>query len=234
MCLNFCFHRREDSIIWSPGSDQGQFNNPSGVAINDDGNILVVDNNNHRIRTFSAYGRFKIHPQTKWIYVADQCNNRDPNLTFFSSFGSRGTGPGQLQHPWDVTFDSANNVYVADSSNNRIQVFNENGQYLRQIGRRGSGEGELSAPAILTIDDEDKVYVTDNGNHCVSVFTSDGGYLTLFGNGSQQFQSPCGITVDRSGMVYVCDYSNNRMQIFKSLMYKNSADYTNCNHNNLS
>ena len=102
-------------------------------------------------------------------------------------------------------------------SNSRIQVFTDNGQFLKQIGRSGSGKGELNWPAMIAIDSEDKVYVIEFGNHRVSVFTSDGDYLTSFGtygNGPQQFKDPHGITVDKSGMVYVCDYSNNRVQVF--------------------
>ena len=225
----------------SGGSGHGQFDNPFGVAIDDDGNILVVDGYNHRIQKFSSDGRFiaavgtkgsgqlqfrcpvgiKVNPQTKRVYVADNWNNRvqvlQPNLTYFSSFGSYGNSPGQLTSPHEVAFNRLNNVYVTDCDNGRIQVFSENGEFLRQIGRSGTGQGELSRPAMITIDNEDKIYVTENGNHRVSVFTSDGGYLTSFGsqgNGRQQFQSPRGIAVDKSGMVYVCDWGNNRIQIF--------------------
>ena len=143
---------------------RGQFNNPQGVAIDDDGNILVVDYWNNRIQKFSADGRFiaavgtqgngqlqfnypvgiKINPQTKRIYVTDQDNHRVqvlyPDLTFSYSFGSRGDGPGQLINPFDVAFDRTNNVYVTDYSNGRIQVFRDGGEYLRQIGRKGTKE----------------------------------------------------------------------------------------------
>ena len=137
----------------SRGSAQGQLIHPYGVAIDDDGNILVVDGQNHRIQKFSSDGRFiaavgtrgsgqlqfsipigiKTNPQTKRVYVVDQWNNRvqvlQPNLTFFFSFSSHGNGPGQLTNPYDVAFDSANNVYVADYNNGRIQVFSENGEF---------------------------------------------------------------------------------------------------------
>ena len=226
----------------SQGTGHRQFWKPCGITIDDDGNILVVEYQNHRIQKFSSDGRFiavvgtpgseqlqfyhpfgiRINPQTKRVYVADECNHRvqvlQSELTFFSKFGHQGSGPGQLSHPCDVAFDSANNVYVTDFSNHRIQVFTENGEYLRQIGKSGTGPGELKNPFMITIDNEDKIYVTESSNHRVSVFMSHGGYLTsLFGSqgsGPGQFREPRGIAVDNFGMVYVCDYSNNRVQIF--------------------
>ena len=225
----------------SRGAGHGQFDRPFGVAIDDDGNILVIEFGNNRIQKFSSDGRFiavvgtqgsgqlqfsnpvgiKINPQTKRVYVADKNNHRvqvlQPDLTFFSSFGSHGNGPGELYYPYDVAFDSASNVYVVDHSNSRIQVFAENGEYLRQIGMRGTGPGELRYPCMIAGDNEDKIYVTESSNYRVSVFTSNGGYLTSFGSqgsGPGQFANPRGIAVDNLGLVYVCDYSNNRVQIF--------------------
>ena len=223
----------------SGGSGQRQFDRPFGIAVDDNQNVLVVDFGNDRIQKFSSDGRFiaavgtqgrgqlqfsnpvgiKIYSRSKRLYVADQYNNRiqvlQPDLSFFSSFGSYGGGPGQLFRPWDVAFDSINNVYVTDCFNNRVQVFTEKGEYLRQIGKKGTMKGELESPAMITIDNEDRVFVTSD--HRVSVFTSHGDCLTYFGthgNGPQQFSCPYGIAIDKIGMLYVCDYGNNRVQIF--------------------
>ena len=224
----------------SYGSASGQFSSPYGIAIDDSGDILVADAGNNRIQRFSADGQFitavgtrgsghlkfqcpvgiKIHPLTKRIYVADSTNHQiqilNPDLSYFGSFGSRGSGLGQLDYPWDVAFDSANDVYVTDSWNDRIQIFAENGEFMRQIGKRGTGEGELNRPAMITIS-ENELYVSEYSSHRVSVFTTQGDYLTSFGtygSGPQQFQNPYGIAVDQSGMVYVADYGNNRIQVF--------------------
>jgi tripartite motif-containing protein 2/3/tripartite motif-containing protein 71 len=224
----------------SHGSGNGQFSSPHGVAVDDNGDILVAEGGSCRIQKFSADGRFitavgtdgngqlqfqtpvgiKIHPLTRGIYVGDHSNHRiqilNPDLSYFSSFGSCGSGPEQLTYPWDVAFDNANNVYVADTGNGRIQVFAEDGNFLRQIGKKGTGKGKLSSPAMITIS-ENQLYVSEYGNHRVSVFTTQGDYLTSFGtcgNGPQQFQSPYGVAVDQSGMVYVADHGNNRIQVF--------------------
>ena len=225
----------------SKGNSYCQFNGPRGVVIDDNGDILVVDEVNNCIHKFAADGKFieavgtrgidqlqfnfpvgiKINPRARKVYVADGSNHRvqilHADLTFFSSFGSKGSGPGQLNNPWDMAFDSENNVYVTDSENGRIQVFTENGKFLRQIGKKGKGKGELNWPAMITIDSEDIVFVTECDNHRVSVFTRQGVHLTSFGmkgSGAQQFRKPCGIAVDKLGIVYVCDSGNNRVQIF--------------------
>ena len=55
-------------------------------------------------------------------------------VQFIASWGSRGTENGQFDMPWDVAVDSGNNVFVPDYGNNRIQIFSNNGTYLRDWG----------------------------------------------------------------------------------------------------
>ena len=144
----------------SRGSGSGQFNEPKGVAVDDDGNILVADMFNHRIQKFTSCGKFitavgkegnkplvfkhplsfAIHPLTKKVHVADNNCHRiqilNPDLTFFSAFGNHCSDNGQFQYPWDVAFDGVGNVYVVDSDNRCIQVFTAEGEYLRQFGKK--------------------------------------------------------------------------------------------------
>ena len=79
-----------------------------------------------------------------------------------SSFlGSIYSGDGQFNFPWDVAFDNTGNVYVADTSGHRIQVFTAEGKFLRKFGKKGSGDGELDFPSSVSIDCDDIVYVTE-------------------------------------------------------------------------
>ena len=221
----------------SYGTGQGYFSGTHGVAVDDDGNILVTDYCNYRIQKFTANGRFittigmeekfffplgiSTHPLNKKVYMMETCNHQvqvlNPDLTFFSSFGGLGSDNGRFQHPWDVACDSTGNVYVADFTNNRIQVFTAEGQFLRKFGKKGSGNGELSNPSGICINSEDVVFVTEYTNGCVSVFTCEGKFLTSFGtrgNGPGQFNQPRGIAVDKDGVIYVSDTANNRLQLF--------------------
>ena len=224
----------------SKGSAQGQFREPRGVAVDGDGNILVVEGYNHRIQKFTKDGKFlravgqkgtkhlefttpagvAINHRNRKVYICDKDNYRiqilNADLTFSSSFGSRGSGDGQFNYPWNVALDSTRNVYVADGRGNCIQVFTAEGKFLRKFGKKGSGDGELNYPTAVSIDSDDIVYVTDD-NHRVSMFTSEGQFLRSFGTegtGPGQFNYPRGIAVDRGGLVYVSDISNNRIQIF--------------------
>ena len=223
------------------GSGRGLFNEPRGVAVDDHGNILVVDNDNHRIQKFTSDGKFitavgkggnkplefstpvgiAIHPLNKKVYITECGNDRiqilNSDLTFSSRFGSRGSGNGQFQYPWDVAFDSTGNVYVADARNHRIQVFTAEGEYLRKFGKCGIGNGQLNFPSSIAIDSDNVVYVTEDNNHRVSVFTCEGKFLTSFGSegsGPGRFTRPRGVAVDKNGVVYVSDFGNGRLQYF--------------------
>ena len=212
-----------------------------GVAVDSDGNILVVEKAKNRIVKFASSGEYitevgksgsqnlefnwpkgiAIHPKSKRVYIADDRNHRiqilNPDLTFYGKFGSKGHGNGQFNHPWDIAFDSTGNAYVADKDNHHIQVFTEEGRYVRQFGKEGSDRGELNAPSSVTIGYDDVLYVTEYGNHRVSVFTFEGEFLTSFGeqgNEARQFYSPRGITVDKSGVVYISDSDNDCVKLF--------------------
>ena len=69
-----------------------------------------------------------------------------------------------------MVLDSSGNVYVADTYNNRVQVFNSSGGYQSQFGSGGTGNGQLSNPRGIALDSSGKVYVADYGNNRVQVF----------------------------------------------------------------
>ena len=78
------------------------------------------------------------------------------------SFGTCGSGPGQVWFPREVTVDGEGNILVADSENHRIQKFTSEGQFLTSVGTRGSGHLQFSCPSGIAFDaSNNKVYVTD-------------------------------------------------------------------------
>ena len=223
------------------GSDHGQFNEPCGVTVDDEGSILVADADNHRIQKFTTTGEFltavgtegsgplqfdcpfdvTFNANNSKVYVVDCCNHRvqvlNSDLTFSSNFGKEGSGKGQFKCPWGIACDSTGKVYVTDSENNQIQVFKPDGKFVRMFDRRGQGRKELCWPAGITIDSNDLVYVSEFYNGCVSVFTSEGQFVTSFGRkgeGPGEFNRPIGLAVGNGGLVCVCDHFNNRIQCF--------------------
>ncbi|MEE9389987.1 MAG: 6-bladed beta-propeller, partial [Candidatus Aminicenantaceae bacterium] len=78
----------------------------------------------------------------------------------------------------DIEVDSDGNIYVLDSGNRRLQVFEKNGKYLRTIGKRGQGPGEFNAPTQLQLDDETgNIFVKDNMRRKIIIFEKKGKYI---------------------------------------------------------
>ena len=170
---------------------------------------------------FSGPKDIAVHPHSHNVYITDYNSHRVDILTadyeFFSCFGAKGTGDGQFDNPYGITFDSSANVFVADHCNHRVQVFTDSGVYIQQFGSGGNGEGELNGPCGLAIDSRDIVYISERYNHRISLFTHDGQFLRSFGthgNGPGQFNFPCGIALDKEECIYVCDFNNGRVQVF--------------------
>ena len=84
--------------------------------------------------------------------------------------GSYGTGNGQFISPAGIAIDSANNVYVVDAGNNRIQKFSNNGTFITTWGSYGTGNGQFISPAGIAIDSANNVYVVDAGNNRIQIF----------------------------------------------------------------
>ena len=99
----------------SLGSGDGEFNTPSGVAVDGSGNVYVADRQNARIQKFDSNGGFI----TKW--------------------GSPGSGNGEFSNLFGIAVDGSGNVYVTDPGNDRIQKFDSNGGFITKWGSPGSG-----------------------------------------------------------------------------------------------
>ena len=140
------------------GTGQAEFMHPSGLRVNNKGELYVCDSNNHRIQVF------------------------DLELNFKRSFGSQGTAPGQFCYPNNIAFDSNGQVYIADSMNYRIQCFTSKPEcHLYNIEHKN-----LSSPTGLLIHN-DHIYVTDYHNHKVMVMTLSGDVVVIIGSEHLKF-----------------------------------------------
>lgn len=158
---------------------------------------------------------------TSFTYQWQTCEPvpADTSPDLIADWGSFGTGNGQFSLPMGVAIDSAGNVYVADSQNNRIQKFDAIGNFLATWGTAGTGNGQFVEPSAIATDSARNVYVADTGNQRIQKFTSTGAYLGQWGSrgtGNGQFEDPFGVAADNSGNVYVTDAGNNRVQKFTS------------------
>ena len=130
------------------------------------------------------------------------------------NFGGRGTDAGQLDEPRGVFVDSEGMIYVADTRNDRVQKFDENGVFVEILD---FGAETPSDPSDVSVDSEGNVFVADTRNNRVLKLATDGS-VTSIGNGrgtdAGQLDEPRGITSDLSGNVFVADTRNDRVQKF--------------------
>jgi DNA-binding beta-propeller fold protein YncE len=169
-----------------PGEDAAHFNKPADIALASNGDFYIADGyGNSRVVKFNRAGQF------------------------LKTWGKKGTLPGEFNLPHAVRLDAEGRVYVADRENNRIQVFDAEGTFLRQL--------EGFAPFGLFITPDQTLFVADGRANKVLKMTLDGKVLTSWGATGPQpgnFQLPHGLTVARDGTVYVTEITGKRVQKF--------------------
>ncbi|XP_001606986.2 E3 ubiquitin-protein ligase TRIM71 isoform X2 [Nasonia vitripennis] len=124
-----------------------------------------------------------------------------------------------LCRPWGVTCDKEGNIVVADRSNNRIQIFRQDGSLIRRFGKHGKGPVEFDRPAGVAVDGRRRIIVADKDNHRIQVLTIEGQYLLSFGErGSRcgQFNYPWDVAVNSECQIAVSDTRNHRVQLFSA------------------
>lgn len=229
---------------------KGIFTNPHGITVGPDDSIYCVDNGDHTVRKFTQDGALlmtlgvkdnpapamsglpfnrptyvAIDPTTGDIFVADGYTNAkihryNANGELMFSWGNSGTGPGEFNIVHDVCIDNQGNVYVADRENQRVQIFDREGNFINQWIN-------LSRAACLHVDQtgtDPLIYVGEyfcgietnsmgkNLGPRISIFDGDGVLISRIGEESYgeqagRFFSPHGIAVDSKGDIYVAEVS---------------------------
>jgi sugar lactone lactonase YvrE len=162
----------------SHGSGNGQFYNPTGVAMDSEWNVYVSDFRNYRIQKFTHDG------------------------TFLAKWGTPGSGNGQFNRPIEVEVDENDHVYVADQQNNRIQVFDTDGTFLTKWGSYGSGPGQFYHPWDIAVDACGNVFVADHVNCRIQRFalaTANTAPVVTISDPSSGSLFPVGVPVDFAG-----------------------------------
>ncbi len=180
------------------GDEDGEFDKPSGIAVNQT-HIFVADTNNNRIQIFNETrdGIFKIGAA-----------NGD---------GTAGDKDGEFDKPKAI---ASNGTYsfVADTGNHRIQIFNETGDHYLTFGTFGESSGQLDQPSGIAVN-KTHILVSDTNNHRLQLFDHFGNseqIIGSMGNLPGQFLMPTGIAFDESGNIYVSDTNNKRIQKLNS------------------
>ena len=197
------------------GYDSPPLDGPFGVATDSLGNTYVADTGNNRIQKFDSDGNFIAF----W-----GSENLDPYGG--SEFGG---GDGEFASPAGIAVDSSNNIYVADTGNNRIQKFDSDGNFITKWGKNtvgpyggseyGTDNGEFNSPRGIATDTIGNIYVVDGGNYRIQKFNNSGVYISQWGTSGgadNQVNSPGGIAIDSNNTVFVSDTGNNRINEYDS------------------
>jgi RHS repeat-associated protein len=219
----------------SYGSGSDQFKIPDGIAINPTTkNMYIGDEENNRIDELNEKGEFV----RAFGFGVLNGKSELQTCTTTCEVGLAGPGAGEMNEPQGVAIESSGNVWVTDYVNNRVDEFNEKGEFIAafgfgvngkeeeatcttscQAGKAGSQNGEFNGPAYLTFA-AGNLYVTDLNNDRVEEFNTSRKYVAKFGEkgtGNGQFSYPGGITADSAGHLYVDDGGNSRVEEFSSV-----------------
>jgi sugar lactone lactonase YvrE len=177
---------------WGTYPGPGVEDLPTGVATDATGNVYVTNKSQDVVQKYDANG----------VYLQD----------IGTGFGS---DLGKLQNPGAVAYSPFNDLlYVADTTNNRVERFQTDGTPVDWWGGGGTQPGTFNDPAGVAIDPATgNVFVSDTGNNRIQKFTPAGVPITMWGsNGtsSNQFRSPHGLTV-AGGYLWIADTTNDRI-----------------------
>ena len=218
------------------GTGDGEFDQPWGLAVNSTGWIHVIEYYNQRVSLFDnstdhSFSSILIETGVRY----NECDSRGG--------GTDCSANGLLNGPHDGTFDSSGNIWIVDTSNNRIQKFDPSGNYVTKFGSSGTGNGEFYSPKAIAIDSSDNIWIADTNNNRIQKFNSAGVYQSQFGSEGCQviqndgtigedpdgdgvytkterhngkFCSPQDLDFDSDDNIFVVDHNNRRVQKFDS------------------
>ena len=129
------------------------------------------------------------------------------------SFGKKGKGKGEFDHPTAVTVNNKDQIIVADYNNHRLQVFSSKGEHLRTIG---AGRSDFNYPYGVASDENNNLFVVDQKCR-VQMFTETGEFIRSFGSeerSNRQLVYPAELSMDTDGNIIVTDWGDGRVKLF--------------------
>lgn len=223
------------------GEGEGEFKFPYGITGDKDGNVYVADLYNGKISIFSKKGKFIKYFEEKdsdtpaitspaglrvfdnKLYVTDieskkviVFNLDGKKLLEISSASSK---EDLFNAPNAITIDDDENIYISDSGNLRVVVFDKKGNFTRIINgnKDTKGESKFVNPRGLAVDSKGTLYMIDNMTHFVYGFDNKGEQVYQFGGlGSEndQFFLPNGLFIDEKSQLYITDTFNQRVAVY--------------------
>ncbi len=239
----FIFNTETREVEMIKNKVEAHFVRIIGLAMDDNDRLFVVDPGLKHVLVFNAQHKAEdviseglvepsmaaIDTQNRLLYVSDVTLDQvlvydADTLKLKRKIGTTGhnhelTAPGDLAKPTGVAVDKEGNLYVADTLNDRIEVFDADGVFLRTWGKNGDGPGYFARPKGVAIDSDGHVWVADGMQDRVQVFTNEGQLLiTMGGHGllPGQYQGLVNVATDnRRNRVYTSEIYPGRVQEFR-------------------
>eukprot|EP00058_Branchiostoma_floridae_P018627 XP_002604116.1 hypothetical protein BRAFLDRAFT_71596 [Branchiostoma floridae] len=221
------------------GMGTGQFDNPHGVTVSDEGEIFVSDCRNQRIQVFTLQGTFV--RQFPTVVSGDQkmqpqgvAMDGEGNLWVVSDlapshFAVQYNKQGRVLRKFDLQQTGRHRRVAVDTRRNHILITQTTGDWPnlqgevlvyrpdRALVRTVGQQQGIKCPQFITVNGEGNILVSDSENHCVYVYNVDGQFLFQFGgegSGEGQLKFPHGICTDRAGNIIVADWGNSSVEMF--------------------
>ena len=222
------------------------------VTIDDDDRLFVSDGKMHRVLVFNTKHEVEnqitegladpvglaIDVTNRFLYVVDTQQDQvivydADSLKLLRRIGTGGknhflTSPGDFGAPQGVAVDDDGNVYVADTLNNRVEIFDADGNFVSLFGKHGDGPGYFARPKGIAVDHDGHIWVADAMEDRLQVFNKEGQLLTYIGtdhgNLPGQFKALVGVAIDKQNRVFTTEQLPGRMQVFRYVTDAQVAD----------
>lgn len=199
-----------------PATD-AELRNPTGVAVDDLGNVYIGDDGNGRIRKVDNFGIITTIAGGGSVYGGD---GGPATAVLFDT-------------PWCIATDDSGNVYAIEYYHNRIRKISVSGIITTVAGNGTSGfsgdggpatDAELNLPWGITVDASENIYIVDLSNERIRKVSATGIITTIAGNGiagysgdggpatAAELFGPRNVAVDRNGNIYIADLANYRIR----------------------
>ena len=238
----FVFNTETREVELIKNKAHAHFNRIIGLAMDDGDRLFVSDPGLRHILIFNAKheaedmisdgivspGGLAIDRENRQLYVADveldQVLVYDADtLKLKRKMGTTGhnhelTTPGDFAKPSGLAVDQEGDLYVADTLNNRIEVFDADGKFVRTFGKSGDGPGYFARPKGVAIDGDGHIWVADGVQDRVQVFNQENQLLIAFGGHGMlpgQFQGIVSIAIDKNNRVFTSEIFPGRVQQFR-------------------
>jgi len=215
----------------------------NGLAIDDDDRLFVSDGKLHHVLVFSPKHEMQdqiteglvdpvgvaIDTTNRFLYVVD--TQQDQVIVYDADtykllrrIGTGGknhtlTSPGDFGAPQGVAVDADGNVYVTDTLNDRVEIFDADGIFISTFGKNGDGPGFFERPKGIAVDSDGHIWVADEVQDRLQVFDKEGHLLTYVGykHGDLpgQFQALIGVAIDKNNRVFTTEQYPGRLQEFQ-------------------